>query len=212
MIPGRPNSALSKAALALTIALAFACVTLDFLDIGYGRRFPETLAHYLCPPPPITAIARPVMSAEILSALATRCADQPREPIFSIIFFMIKFSMAVVGILVMWLIVAFSPAHFFSGPDSYAERIKKNGVWKEVKTLVLGVFFVVSMVAGFLWHLSTFYSPEQFGTSVLQKLLAEDLASLFILMMGWGTSASLFALLLFVFRRRKSKSDRSVCR
>ena len=82
-------------------------LTLDSIEIFGRHSAPEALGHFACSMLPFTRISTPLVSHRLVDFAQQQCTAQPHEPALSILFLMLKMTMAILTGVIMgiWIYI-----------------------------------------------------------------------------------------------------------
>ena len=156
----------------LFFGLLIACMLLDLFDMWSVTRAPEVLANFSCSIRPyVSSLASLMFSDKLVEFARDQCRqNQPKEPTFSIIFFMAKWFLSLASILVLWLLILLSPQTFQETKEKLFNRYREDGgiyLWSDRATSVA----IGLILFSFYWflHLTLSKEPKEFYLDLLHK-------------------------------------------
>lgn len=127
------------------LAVYFLSAALDVIDLLGGTSDPPAIAGFACSIRSLALVTIPSISGRSAQSLADQCLGAAREPTFSMIFFSVKMTMAILAFVVLWGFVYWRPDGFRELTDYYGKRFGEPGGYRnELRTFVkksLGVIF-----------------------------------------------------------------------
>ena len=168
------------------------CFLLDAFDLWGRVHNPGLLGRFACFAAPMTFVATPVVSGNILAFIADSCRDQAQEPTYSIIFFMLKLSFGVgVFVLLHALTYLFPGRSKLTESARFARHGTGGGLRGVVKEELIFIFGLVGFLVYLLMEISLFKSPNQFSIDAIAKL-EENAVAVFLviciaIVVHWAT-------------------------
>ena len=153
--------------------LVVLCVSLDLFAYFGMRLAPATVSAVVCTLRPLGAVAEPLMRSAYLEYIANACAGFRIEPAISIIIFTIKTSLAIVGFIIGLLFVLLIAPLLEEPTDPRPSFFLTKSHFKEAVKYALSVGFFIA-ITSVLWLLWMAYRPQEFGTSLIDKIVVED--------------------------------------
>jgi hypothetical protein len=125
------------------------CLALDVADIWQRNANPESLASLVCSIRPYLTLANVFFSKPVVEFAAQQCLQgNAQEPLFSIVFFMLKLNITVLLALGMFAYMAGSSQYENFRSDAQLKLLAEGGVYRRVKTgiLIMAPLFIVLLI------------------------------------------------------------------
>lgn len=166
-----------------TLLLVF--VALDIFDVSGRSAAPATLISFACNAFPYTKLVSFMFPDGMLDFIQSNCRIGVAEPTVSMIFFMLKMSIAVMFIVPLVVFICCYPQHFLSVRETYFDKFRKpNGVKKEIQMFLSLVTINALICAGGVHMIAYSRYPERFVTLPMHKFIEDGTAMLaFIVVM-----------------------------
>jgi hypothetical protein len=172
-------------------ALAICCIVLDMIGLLGLETSPAGVASFACAIRPFGVISSPLFSGELLRYAATQCSAAHHEPLISIVFLMVKFSLGMLMLLVACCSVVAKPQGFASLCTALEEYVTDDESYYRERIRWVKRILIVACLAALGILLTSQAGVSDFNTSLLHKLSVEDGMAILV-------PATIFTTLIFL--------------